>query len=112
MSFYIQNVHSGKYLDVRGASEEQGAQVIIFDFHGGKNQQWSYKSGRIVSELNGCVICKRLNIPVSFPISFFLNVTTFMKLNNIKSVNKSQHMFLSTLKFKCNTDKILYANTQ
>jgi hypothetical protein len=75
MSFYIQSVHSGKYLDVSGANEEQGAQVIIFDFHGSTNQQWSYREGRIVSELNGCVIYEGLNIPVSFSIPFFLNVT-------------------------------------
>ena len=38
MSFYIQSLHSRKYLDVRGASKEKGAQVIINDFNGGKNQ--------------------------------------------------------------------------
>jgi hypothetical protein len=101
MPFYIQSVHSGKYLDVSGGSEEKGAQVIIFDFHGGTNQQWSYKRGMIISKLNGCVIYESLNIPVSFPIPFFLNVTQFMKLNNIKSLNKSQDILLSTLKYKC-----------
>jgi hypothetical protein len=56
MSFYIQSVHSGKYLDFRGGSKHKGAQVIIYDFTGDKNQQWSYKKGRIVSKLNGGVI--------------------------------------------------------
>jgi hypothetical protein len=82
-------VHSGKYLDIRGGSKEKGAQVILYDFNGDKNQQWSYKKGMIVSRLNGCVIYKRLNISVSFQIPFFLNVIPSMKLNNIKTVKKS-----------------------
>lgn len=61
MAFYIQSVHSGKYLDVRGGSKEKGTQVIIYDFNGGKNQQWTYKKGRIVSKLNGCVTYEHLN---------------------------------------------------
>jgi hypothetical protein len=84
MSFYIQSMHSGKYLDVSGGNKDKGTPVIIFDFHGNKNQQWSYKKGRIVSKLNGCVIYKCLNISVSYLIPFFLNVTPFMKPNNIK----------------------------
>jgi hypothetical protein len=56
MSFYIQSVHSGKYLDVKEGKKEKGTAVIIHDFNGGKNQQWSYKNGMIVSNLNGCVI--------------------------------------------------------
>lgn len=101
MAFYLQSVHSGKYLDVRGGSKEKGAQVIIYDFIGGKNQQWTYKKGRIASKLNGCVIYERLNIPVSFSIPFSLNVIPFMKLSNIKTVNKQQDILLSTLNFKC-----------
>jgi hypothetical protein len=88
MAFYLQSVHSGKYLDVRGGSKEKGTPVIIYDFNGGKNQQWSYKKGRIVSKLSGCVIYESLNIPVSFSIPFSLNMIPFMKLNNIKTVNK------------------------
>ena len=88
MPFYIQSLHSGKYLDVRGGSREKGAQIIIYEFNGGKNQQWSYKRGMIVSKLNGCVIYKILNIPISFPIPFFLNVTPFMKLNNVKNITQ------------------------
>lgn len=75
MVFYIQSVHSGKYLDVKGGSKDKGVQVIIYDFNGGKNQQWTYKKGRIVSKLNGCVTYECLNIPVLFLIPFFLNVT-------------------------------------
>jgi len=93
MFFYIQSVHSGKYLDISGGSKEKGAQVVIYEFSGGKTQQWSYKKGRIVSRLNGCVIYKRLNISVSFPIPFFLNVTPFMKLNNIKTVKNLRISF-------------------
>jgi len=84
MPFYIQSLHSGKYHDLRAGSEEKGAQVIIYEFTGGKNQQWTYKNDMIISKLNGRVIYKRLNISVSFPIPFFLNLTPFMKLNNIK----------------------------
>ena len=101
MVFYIQSVLSGKYLDIRGGSKEKGAQVILYEFNGAKNQQWTYKKGMIVSKLNGCVIYKCLNISVAFPIPFFLNVTPFMKLNNIKTVNKSQDILLNTLGFKC-----------
>jgi hypothetical protein len=101
MPFFIQSVHSGKYLDVEGGSSDQGAQVIIWDFHGGSNQQWSSRNGMIISKHNGYVIYERLNISVSFPIPFFLNVITFMKLNNIKTVNKSRDILLSTLNYKC-----------
>ena len=73
MPFYLQSVHSGKYLDVEGANSDRGTRVITFDFNGDANQQWSYRSnGTIVSKMNGCVIYKRLNISVSFPIPFFL----------------------------------------
>jgi hypothetical protein len=70
MPFYIQSVHSGKYLDVRGGCMDCGTPVIIYDFHGGKNQQWTYKKGIIFSMLNGCVIYERLNISLSLPIPF------------------------------------------
>ena len=100
MAFYIQSVHSGKYLDIAD-SEENGKQVVINEFNGGKNQQWSYKKGRIVNRLNRCVIYKRSNICASFPIPFFLNVTPFMKLNNIKTINKFQDILLSPLSYKC-----------
>jgi len=101
MAFYIQSMHSGKYLDIKGGNKNKGTQVIVWDFNGGKNQQWSYKKGRIVSKLNGYVISKRLNISVSFPIPFFLTVTPFMKLNNKRMVHKSPDILLSTLKYKC-----------
>ena len=71
MSFYIQHIETRKYLDIRGASKEKGAQVILYEFTGNKNQQWTYKKGRLVSKLSGCVIYERLNISVSFPIPFF-----------------------------------------
>jgi len=70
MPFYIQSTHSGKYLDVRGGSKEKGTPVIIYDFNGGKNQQWIYKNGRIASKLNGCVVYERLNISVSLQFQF------------------------------------------
>ena len=101
MVFYIQSVLSGTYLDIRGGSKEKGTPVILYEFNGAKNQQWTYKKGMIVSKLNGCVIYKRLNISIAFPIPFFLNVTPSMKLNNIKTVLKFQDILLSTLCYKC-----------
>jgi hypothetical protein len=53
MAFYIQSLSSKKYLDIKDNDESEGAEVIIFDFHCGKNQQWKYKDGMIVSKLNG-----------------------------------------------------------
>jgi hypothetical protein len=70
MPFYIQSVHSGKYLDIRGASKDKGTPVIIYDFNGNKNQQWTYKNGRIVSKMNGCVVYERLNISVYLQFQF------------------------------------------
>ncbi|KAJ9593320.1 hypothetical protein L9F63_015140 [Diploptera punctata] len=55
-SFYIESVHSNKYLDVKDASEEQGAEVVLHDFNGNNNQQWKYKNGMIYSKLNGLVM--------------------------------------------------------
>jgi len=56
MVFYIQSVLSGKYLDIRGGSKEKGTPVILYEFNGAKNQQWTYKKGMIVSKLNGLVL--------------------------------------------------------
>lgn len=36
--------HSGKCLDVRGASTQNGADVIQYSCHGGTNQQWGFTS--------------------------------------------------------------------
>jgi hypothetical protein len=56
MPFYIQSIHSGKYLDIKGGNKHKGAQVIIWDFNGAKNQQWTYKKGMIISKLNGLAL--------------------------------------------------------
>ncbi|XP_069681495.1 clotting factor G alpha subunit-like [Periplaneta americana] len=56
MAFFIQNVNSGKYLDVKDNDENPGAQVILFEYTGGENQQWEFKKGRIHSKLNGLVM--------------------------------------------------------
>ncbi|KAJ4448586.1 hypothetical protein ANN_10605 [Periplaneta americana] len=53
MAFYIQNVGSGKYLDVKDNNKGDGAEVILFEFKGEENQQWKYKKGMIQSKLNG-----------------------------------------------------------
>jgi hypothetical protein len=46
-------LHSGKYLDIKGGDKSQGAKVILYDFNGGHNQQWTYNKGMIVSKMNG-----------------------------------------------------------
>jgi len=56
MAFYIQCVNSGKYLDVLRASKSKGTAVIIYEFNGAKNQQWTFKKGRIVSKHSGLVL--------------------------------------------------------
>jgi len=40
---YIVSKHSGKCLDVSWASLEDGANIIQFYIHGGKNQKWLFK---------------------------------------------------------------------
>jgi hypothetical protein len=39
--FTIRSASSGKVLDVEGASRNNGARVIQWDFHGGPNQRWA-----------------------------------------------------------------------
>lgn len=56
MAFYIQSVDNGLYLDVRGENEAAGIDVIVYDFHGKKNQQWRYNNGMIFSKLNKYVV--------------------------------------------------------
>lgn len=44
-------------MDIRGASNERGAWVILYDKHGGPNQRWVFlPSGEIMSMLNGKVL--------------------------------------------------------
>ena len=38
--YYIKNVHSGKYLDVSGASSANGTNVLQWQFTGNTNQKW------------------------------------------------------------------------
>ena len=40
------NVASGRCLDVSGASTANGAQVQLWDCHGGTNQRWTYTASR------------------------------------------------------------------
>lgn len=48
---------SGRVMDIRGASNERGAWVILYDKHGGPNQRWVFlPSGEIMSMLNGKVL--------------------------------------------------------
>jgi hypothetical protein len=41
--FLVRSVHSGKCLDVRGASTQDGADVIQWDCHYGPNQLWQFR---------------------------------------------------------------------
>ncbi len=38
--YYIKHKKSGKYLDIEGASGSKGARLLLWDFHGGNNQQF------------------------------------------------------------------------
>ena len=42
--YALQVRHSGKCLDVRGASMQDAADVIQYSCHGGTNQQWRFDS--------------------------------------------------------------------
>lgn len=49
----IKNAHSGKCLDVEGASVANGANVIQWDCHFGDNQHWAFDGNRLVSRASG-----------------------------------------------------------
>jgi hypothetical protein len=38
--YSIQNVHSGLVLDIEGGSHNDGARVLQWNLHNGKNQKW------------------------------------------------------------------------
>jgi TolB-like protein len=61
--YYIVSMHSDKYLDIKGASAADGANLQIFSPHGGSNQQWMFeRSGayyKIKSKTSGkCIDVK------------------------------------------------------
>jgi hypothetical protein len=66
MAFYIQSVDSGLYLDVKGEQESAGVEVIVYTFHGKRNQQWKYNNGMIISKLNKYALHL-----IQFPRSYF-----------------------------------------
>jgi Ricin-type beta-trefoil lectin domain-like len=45
--YHIKHVSSGRYFDVSGGSTSSGASMIIWDFHGGINQQFYIDNGSI-----------------------------------------------------------------
>jgi hypothetical protein len=51
----IRNI-SGGVVDIAEGRKEEGARVITYPGHGGKNQQWSWEEGRLVSSLAGLVL--------------------------------------------------------
>jgi RHS repeat-associated protein len=44
-TYFIRNVETGKYWDVKGAKTDNNTPVIQYDFHGGTNQQWKFTYG-------------------------------------------------------------------
>ena len=50
---------SGQVVDIEGGCREAGARVIVYPSHGGRNQQWEWEDGLIVSRLAGLVIQAR-----------------------------------------------------
>ena len=47
---------SGQVVDIEGGCREAGSKVIVYPSHGGRNQQWVWEDGLIVSRLAGLVI--------------------------------------------------------
>jgi hypothetical protein len=47
---------SGLVVDIAEGRKEEGARVIMYPGHGGKNQQWSWEEGQLVSALAGLVL--------------------------------------------------------
>lgn len=58
-TYYIRNKLSNKYLDVKGGSSYNGAELVQFPFHGNANQQFqiTYENGayKIYSKLGRCL---------------------------------------------------------
>jgi len=52
MKFYIQNVDTGLVLDIKNANDQAHGEIIMFPYHGGSNQQWTFKNDMIYSECN------------------------------------------------------------
>jgi uncharacterized protein YjdB/predicted chitinase len=44
-TYFIKNLETGKYWDVKGAKTDNNTPVIQYDFHGGTNQQWKFTYG-------------------------------------------------------------------
>jgi hypothetical protein len=72
MAFYIQSVDSGLYLDVKGEQESAGVEVIVYTFHGKRNQQWKYNNGMIISKLNKYALHPRSYFPYCIYIEYLL----------------------------------------
>ena len=51
----IRNLGGG-VMDIADGRREAGARVITYPDHGGKNQQWSWEDGQLVSRLAGLVL--------------------------------------------------------
>jgi hypothetical protein len=58
MSFIIKSVSNGMVLDVRNNEKRNGAQVILWPYNGGNNQQWEYKNNMIYSKLGKYVLSR------------------------------------------------------
>jgi hypothetical protein len=57
MPFLIRSVVNGMVVGVKDENTNNGAPVILWPYHGGKNQLWEYKNNMIFSKLNGYVSC-------------------------------------------------------
>ncbi|XP_023714204.1 endo-1,4-beta-xylanase A [Cryptotermes secundus] len=56
MSFIIKSVSNGMVLDIRNGEKRNGAEVILWPYNGGNNQQWEYKNNMIYSKLGNYVL--------------------------------------------------------
>jgi hypothetical protein len=58
MPFIIKSVSNGLVLDVRNGDKRNGAEVILWPYNGGSNQQWEYKNNMIYSKLGKYVFSR------------------------------------------------------
>ena len=49
MWFKIESNHNGMVLDIAGGSQH-GAQIIVYPYHGGDNQLWTWENNSLVSK--------------------------------------------------------------
>jgi hypothetical protein len=70
MPFIIKSVSNGLVLDVKNAERRSGAEVVLWPYNGGPNQQWEYKNNMIYSKLGRYVLLRISVTNTSHPIAY------------------------------------------